>query len=394
MKSNVNWSTLFFALLVLPFFGATYANAPTPSIVASEPKLTAKAYLLIDFDSGKVLAEKNADQKVEPASLTKIMTGYVVFNELKNGNIKMEDKVTISKKAWKMPGSKMFIEVGKKVTVENLIKGMVVQSGNDASVALAEHIAGSEEAFVNSMNQYAKILGMDSTNFENVTGLPSKNHYTTAHDLTKLTSALIRQFPNDYKRYEQKKFTFNGITQYNRNKLLWQDPSVDGLKTGHTKSAGYCLVASATKNNMRIISILLGTESARLRIAESQKLISYGFRFFETHKIYKSGQRLNDARVWEGQLDNVGAGLVEDLYVTVPRGQYKNLIINSELQPELKAPLEKGQTLGKLTISLHGEPLVEKPLIALSSVEEGSFIKKIMDQMKRLVENLLQMIGL
>lgn len=396
--TNKTWKTTFFAFISMLFLSfeisANPIALPTPSVVPSAPNLTASAYLLVDFDSGKVLASKNEKERVEPASLTKIMTGYVVFNELKTGNIKMSDMVTISKKAWKMPGSKMFIEVGKKVSVDNLIKGMVVQSGNDASVALAEHIAGSEEAFVGLMNKYAEILGMTGTHYDNATGLPSPEHYTTSEDLVKLTSALIHQFPDDYKRYEQKKFTFNGITQYNRNKLLWQDPTVDGLKTGHTESAGYCLVSSAKKNNMRIISVVLGTDSARLRVSESQKLISYGFRFFETHEIYQSEQRLSDARVWEGQLDNVGVGLASNLFITVPRGQYKNLVINSEIQPELKAPIEKGQELGKLTITLHGENLVDQPLVALSQVEEGSFIKKLMDQFKRLIQNLLNMLGL
>lgn len=371
----------------------TPKNIPTPSIVPTSPNLTANAYLLVDFNSGKTLAAHQPEMRVEPASLTKIMTGFVVFQELKAGNIKMEDKVTISKKAWKMPGSKMFIEVGKKVTVENLIKGMVVQSGNDASVALAEHIAGTEEAFVGLMNRYAELLGMHDTHYENVTGLPSPEHYTSARDLVALTKALIEQFPDDYKRYEQKKFTFNGITQYNRNKLLWQDPSVDGLKTGHTDSAGYCLVSSAVRNDMRIISVVLGTESSKIRIAESQKLINYGFRFFETHQIYKAGQRLNDVRVWEGQIDSLGLGLAKDLFITVPRGQYKNLVINTEIQPELVAPIAKDQPLGKLTITLQDQVIAEQPLLALNSVEEGGFIKKLLDQLKRLINSLLEMIG-
>jgi len=359
----------------------------TPHVVPSAPSIAAKAYLLVDFNSGKRLAQRNADKRIEPASLTKIMTGYVVINELKNGSIKLTDQVTISPKAWKMPGSKMFIEVGKQVSVKNLIKGMVIQSGNDASVALAEHIAGSESAFVQLMNQYAKKLGMNHTHFADCTGLPNPDHYTTASDLAILTKALITQFPEEYKWYSQKKFTFNGITQYNRNKLLWQDPTVDGLKTGHTKSAGYCLISSAKRHDMRLISIMLGTSSARMRVQESQKLLNFGFRFFETHKLYSSMQRLSDARVWEGNRDSIGLGLTKDLYITIPRGQYKNLKITTTIQPSIKAPIKKGQTLGELTVMLGNEVVAKQPLVSLDKVEEGSFFKKLIDQLKQFINS-------
>lgn len=368
--------------------------APTPSVIPSAPKTYAKAYILMDYDSGEIVASHKPDMRIEPASLTKIMTGFVVINELANGNISLDDMVTISQKAWKMPGSKMFIEVGKKVSIRDLIKGMVIQSGNDASVALAEHIAGSEEVFAELMNKYAQSLGMSQTHFVNATGLPHKNHYTTAHDLAILTKNLITKFPEEYKWYSQKKFTFNGITQYNRNKLLWQDPSVDGLKTGHTKSAGYCLVSSAKRNDMRLISVVLGTDSAKMRIQESQKLLNYGFRFFETHKLYANSQRLNDARVWEGQQDSVGLGLTQDLYVTIPRGQYKNLKIETSIEPKILAPIQKNQQLGNLYISLNGEPITERPLVALSDIEEGSFFKKLIDQIKLLFKALLDLLGL
>ncbi|MDG4812202.1 D-alanyl-D-alanine carboxypeptidase [Hydrogenovibrio sp. 3SP14C1] len=390
---------LFFTLfaIALPSAAKTIQSqpaAPIPHVVPSAPKTAAEAYILIDFNSGKIVASNKPEMRVEPASLTKIMTGYVVINELANGNIHLDDMVTISPKAWKMPGSKMFIEVGKKVSVQNLIKGMVIQSGNDASVALAEHIAGSEEVFAELMNKYAASLGMTGTHYTNATGLPNPDHYTTAEDLSILARALITKFPEEYKWYSQKKFTFNGISQYNRNKLLWQDPSVDGLKTGHTESAGYCLVASAKRDDMRLISVVLGTDGAKTRIQESQKLLNYGFRFFETHKLYDNGQRLNDARIWEGQQDFVGLGLNEDLYVTIPRGQYKNLKIESSIQPEIIAPIAEKKQLGKLFITLNGDTIEERPLVALSEVEEGSFFKKIIDQIKLLFKSLFDLIGL
>lgn len=395
-KKRIKMPRIFSLFITLLFvsFHAVSAPLPTPSITPSAPKSVANSYILIDFNSGKVIADKNADKQVEPASLTKIMTGYIVINELSMGNIALEDKVTISKKAWKMPGSKMFIEVGKQVSVQDLIKGMVIQSGNDASVALAEHIAGSEKTFAELMNTYAQKLGMTETHYMNATGLPHKKHYTSAADLAKLTLSLITNFPEEYKWYSQKKFTFNGITQYNRNKLLWQDKSVDGLKTGHTNSAGYCLVSSAVRNDMRIISVVLGTKSAKQRVNESQKMLNYGFRFFETHKIYDASQRLDDARVWEGQKDTVGLGLTEDLYVTIPRGQYKKLKIETSIDSGITAKITKDQILGKLHISLNGKTIAERPLTALDDIEEGSFFKKIVDQIKQLFQSILNSIGL
>lgn len=364
-----------------------------PHVIPSAPNIQAKAYVLVDYDSGKTIASLNPENRIEPASLTKIMTGYVVISELKNGTIQLEDEVTISTKAWQMPGSRMFIEVGKKVTVQDLIKGMVIQSGNDASVALAEHVAGSEEVFAELMNRYAQSLGMANTHFVNATGLPDPSHYTTAADLAILTQALIQNFPEEYQWYSQKKFTYNGITQYNRNKLLWQDPSVDGLKTGHTESAGFCLVTSAKREEMRLISVLLGADDAKQRVQESQKLLNYGFRFFETHKLYDQGQRLNEARIWEGKQDMLGLGLTDTLYITIPRGQYKNLVIESSINPQITAPVENGQPLGKLFVSFNNETLVEEPLVALEEVEEGSFFKKLFDQIKQLLNSLFGFLG-
>ncbi|GAB6034792.1 serine hydrolase [Galenea microaerophila] len=373
---------------------ATPSTPPVPHVVPHPPAIAATAYILMDYDSGAILASKNPDEKVEPASLTKMMTAYIVYNELKQGNIHLDDEVTISKKAWQMPGSKMFIEVGKKVKVEDLIKGMDIQSGNDAAVALAEYIAGSEDTFVELMNRYAQKLGMKNTHFSNATGLPTPDHYSTARDLAILARAIIHDFPEQYKTYAEKKFTFNGITQYNRNKLLWQDPSVDGLKTGHTEKAGYCLVASAKRGDMRLISVVLGTKSAYARVQESQKLLNYGFRFFETHKLFSAGQRIVEARVWEGTRDTVGLGLTQDLYVTTPRGQFKNLQIEKTLQPEIIAPVKKGQPLGMLKVSLEKKTLAERPLVALDKVDQGGFFKRMTDQIKRLFHSLLAMIGL
>ncbi len=394
LKNTITLLTLSFFSLITMVQTASADALPTPTIatphvIPSAPNIAAKAYLVLDFNSGSTLAEKDSHLRVEPASLTKIMTGFVVINELANDNIHLDDMVTISKKAWKMPGSKMFIEVGKQVSVKDLIKGMVIQSGNDASVALAEHIAGSEEVFAELMNKYAKSLGMEHTHFVNATGLPDADHYTTAYDLALLTKALITQFPEEYKWYSQKKFTFNGITQYNRNKLLWQDPTVDGLKTGHTQSAGYCLVSSAKRENDRLITIVLGTSSSKMRVQESQKLLNYGFRFFETHKLYAAKQRLNDVKVWEGTRDLIGVGLTDDLYITIPRGQYKNIKIESSVNPEIKAPIEEGVTLGTLHITLGDETIADKTLVALDPVEEGSFFKKLIDQFKLFINSLL-----
>ncbi len=381
-------------LLITQFFVAVQAESPPiptqipkPHVIPSPPSISSEAYILIDFNSGHVVASKAPDKRMEPASLTKIMTGFVIFHELKKGNIKLTDEVSISKKAWQMPGSKMFIEVATKVSVNDLIKGMVIQSGNDASVALAEHVAGSEEVFVQLMNKYAQSLGMHGTNFMNSTGLPHPDHYTTARDLSILTQQLITHFPEEYNWYSQRKFTFNGITQFNRNKLLWQDDTVDGLKTGHTSTAGYCLVTSALRNEMRLISVILGANSAKTRIRESQKLLNYGFRFFETHKLYSSMQRLNDVRVWEGARNMVGLGLANDLFITIPRGQYKNLKIETAVEPNLTAPIAHLQPIGELTISLHNQVIVTQPVIALAEIEEGSFFKRLLDQLKQLINS-------
>jgi len=356
--------------------------APVPS----PPKLAAKSFLLIDYNSGRILAEKNINKKVEPASITKLMTAYVVYKEMESARLSLEEEVTISKKAWKMKGSKMFVEVGKKVTVEDLLKGLIIQSGNDATVALAEHIAGSESTFADYMNQYAEELGMRDTNFVNATGWPNKNHVTTASDLAKLATAIIREFPEHYTRYKVKEFTYNGIKQYNRNKLLWRDKSVDGFKTGHTESAGYCLVASAKRKDMRLISVVLGTKSEKTRENVSQSLISYGFRFYESNKLYSAGESLNTARIWMGASESLNLGLSEDLIVTIPRGQYKKLDAVIDINKSIEAPVTKGQKLGVVSIKLEGKEIISQPLIALQSIDEGSLWQRGKDHIIQLFQ--------
>ncbi len=364
----------FFALL----FSATLRAAPVPAA----PDIPARGYLLMDMHSGRVLAEKNADKRMEPASLTKIMTAHVVFEELAHGNLKLDELVHVSEKAWKQEGSRMFIEVNSKVSVGDLLKGLIIQSGNDAAVALAEHIAGSEAAFANLMNEHAARLGMTHTHFANATGLPDPQHYTTPRDIAKVTIATIRDYPEYYKIYGEKEFTYNKIRQHNRNNLLWHDPSVDGVKTGHTKSAGYCLVASAKRGDMRLISVVMGTKSMKARISTSQTLLNYGFRFYETHRLYRAGQALTQARVWKGRQETVPIGLARDLYVTIPRRQYARLKARSELKPHIEAPLAKGAVLGAVIVSLDGKEVARAPMIALAPMPEGGLWRRAVDAVK------------
>jgi len=365
----------YLALLILLLIAAAVPAAPTPA----PPQIAASGHLLVDFDSGRILSEQNADQRLEPASITKIMTAYVVLHELKEGNLKLDDEVLVSEKAWRTPGSRMFIEVNKRVTIELLLKGMIIQSGNDASVALAEHIAGSEEAFANLMNDHTYRLGMNDTHFVNSTGLPDKEHYTTARDIARITEATIREFPEYYQWYAVKEFSYNDIKQHNRNKLLWHDTSVDGVKTGHTESAGYCLAASAKKEGMRLISVVLGTTSENARASETQSLLNYGFRFFETHRLYGADEVLNRARVWKGSREKVALGLGQDLYITIPRHQYKNLEAGMSIDPRLMAPISNGKKLGKVKISLEGTIVKEVPLIALEAIDEGGLVQRAKD---------------
>ena len=372
-------TALFFCLVIVPL---TATAAPTPA----PPSIAASGYLLIDFDSDHMLAAKGAEQRLEPASLTKIMTTYVVFRELRDGSIKQSDEVLVSEKAWKTPGSRMFIEVDKRVSVADLLNGMIIQSGNDASVALAEHVAGSEEAFANLMNDHAHRLGMLDTHFVNATGLPDPNHYTTPRDIAVVTKATIQEFPELYKLYAVKEFTFNEIRQHNRNNLLWRDNSVDGVKTGHTEAAGYCLVASAKRDGMRLISVVMGTESEKARLKESQSLLNYGFRFYETHRLYGGGDRLTRTRVWMGDKEELSLGLAKDLNVTIPRRQYDKLNARTEIRPNLQAPIGKGEKVGEVVIELDGEAVARQPLVALDEVPEGGIWRTMVDTVLMMLE--------
>ncbi len=348
-----------------------------------KPELDASSYLLIDFQSGDTLVEKNAYQRIEPASITKVMTAYVIYQELAAGNISIDDDVLISQKAWEMKGSRMFVKLGKKVKLHEMLLGLIVQSGNDAAVALAEHIAGSEEAFVARMNLVAKELKLNDTHYENVTGWPSPNHYTTASDIAKLAKYLITNFPEHYKTYSQKEYTYNKINQRNRNQLLWKDKSVDGIKTGHTESAGYCLAASAKRNGMRLISIILGTNSSEERTAYTRQLLEFGFRFYETHLLYKAGSVLTEARVWKGNKNNVPLGTIDDLYVTIQKNQYKTLKGIMEINTGIDAPIKRGDVLGKIALTYNGKVVREAPLIAMQNVDEGGYWDRVIDSVKK-----------
>ena len=369
---------LFFIFIVFHLFTASILAAALP--IPKPPATGAKSFIIQDFESGRVLAENNSDQSVEPASITKLMTAYVIFNELQAGNIALSDMVTISEKAWRTPGSRMFVEVNKQVSVEDLLQGMIIQSGNDATVALAEHIAGSEETFAALMSRHAEELGMTGSHFMNSTGLPDENHYMTAKDIARLATLLINKYPEYYHWYSQKEFTFNDITQYNRNKLLWRDASVDGLKTGFTDSAGYCLVTSAKKDGMRLITVVLGTESANARVNASQALLNYGFRFFETHKLYDAGTKLTTSRIWKGSTETVPLGLDQTLYVTIPRGQYKSLDASMSINDLIMAPVKEGQPLGTVQVKLSDEVVANQPLVSLQTIAEGSFWQRISDE--------------
>jgi D-alanyl-D-alanine carboxypeptidase (penicillin-binding protein 5/6) len=360
--------------------------AASPIFTPAAPSVAASSYLLMDFNSGRVLAEKDPDKRVAPASLTKIMTVYVVFRELKAGHLALDEKVTISQNAWETGGSKMFVEVNKQVPIEDLLQGVVIQSGNDASVALAEHVAGSEQTFATMMNEQAARLGMTNTHFENSMGLPTENHYSSARDLATLAQALIKEFPEYYRWDSQKEFTYNGITQQNRNQLLWRDPSVDGIKTGFTDDAGYCMVASAKREDMRLISVVMGTASANARANESQSLINYGFRFFETHRLYEGGKALTEAKVRKGETSKLQVGLAEDFYVTAPRKHFSELKAETQLDKAILAPLNKGDAVGNLVVTLEGETIASKPLVAMDAIAQGGLFRRLYDAAMGLLE--------
>jgi D-alanyl-D-alanine carboxypeptidase (penicillin-binding protein 5/6) len=369
-------------LIVSALVFASHAAAQQ-SLVPAPPAISASGYLLMDADSGEVLIEHNADERLPPASLTKLMTSYVLSYELEQGQVSNSDLVTISKNAWAQNpifagSSLMWIEVGKQVTLGDLHKGVVISSGNDASVAVAEYLAGSEDAFAGIMNQHAQMLGLENTHFVNSHGLPHPEHYTSARDLAILARAII-DFPNEYALYSEKEFVYNNIRQNNRNGLLWTDPSVDGLKTGHTNEAGYCLVTSAKREGMRLISVVMGASSERVRERETQKLLSYGFRYFETHHLYSAGTELTKAKVWKGGSADVSLGVQDDVYLTIPRGKADDLDAQLIVNEVLTAPIAADSEYGELQVSLDGKLEVSVPLVALESVEEGSIFKRLWD---------------
>jgi len=383
-------------LFTTALFGSVLAISPLSqaiTIIPDAPKINAKGFLLIDHTTGKVIAEGNADMQLAPASLTKMMTSYIIGKELESGNITSNDKVMISENAWAKnfpDSSKMFIEVGTEVPVNLLNQGIIVASGNDACVAMAEHIAGSESAFADLMNAHAEQLGMSSSFFENSHGLDSSSHMTTPRDMAILASAIIREVPEEYALYKQKSFTYNNIKQYNRNSLLWDKSlNVDGMKTGHTSNAGYSLVTSATKGEMRLVTVVMGTESERARKVESKKLLNYGFRFFETFTPYKAGEKFASNRVWYGDTEQVDLGILLDTPITIPRGQRKNLQANFELNEQLEAPLAKGTVVGKLFLQLDGEDIAQYPLVTLAEVNEGGLFSQFMDYIKQLFSQWL-----
>lgn len=378
--------TLFKKIRFMLTCGLTIVHFSVAAITPQAPKVSAKGHILIDYDTGYVIAQNNADVQLSPASLTKMMTSYIIGLEVKNGNIRLDDLVTVSENAWAKnfpESSKMFIEVGKQVTVEDLNKGIIIQSGNDACVAMAEHIAGTEGAFVSLMNAHAEKLGMTSSYFENSHGLTAAGHFTTPRDMATLAEALIRDVPEEYAVYKEKSFTYNGIKQYNRNSLLWDKSlDVDGIKTGHTEAAGFSLVTSATKNGMRLISVVMGTESERARKAENKKLLNFGFRFYETYTAYDAGTKFVDQKIWMGEKETIRLGIVEESKITIPRGKRKEIKTNIKLDKVLQAPLQKGTAVGMLFLQLEGEDIASYPLVALETIEEGGLMSRAVDYIK------------
>ncbi|MCG2580531.1 MAG: D-alanyl-D-alanine carboxypeptidase [Marinobacter sp.] len=369
------------ALMLLVLIPLGSANAQTV-LIPSPPQVAASSYILMDPLSGRVLMNENSNERLPPASLTKMMTAYIVERELDEGRLSMSDMVPISVNAWRTEGSRTFVQEGTEVSVEDLLKGVIIQSGNDASVALAEFVAGSEGAFVDIMNQQAQLLGMNDTHFENATGLPSPDHFSTAHDLALLAMAIINDYPENYPLYAEKHFTYNNIRQPNRNSLLWRDDSVDGLKTGHTEEAGYCLVASAKRNGTRLIAVVMGTDSTGARAQEVQKMLNYGFRYYESETLFGAGQELIKARIWGGRDDELSVGVTEEVNVTIPRGSRDSLESTVDLDSVIKAPIKVGDELGRVQVKLGDDVIVDQPVLALSDVPEGGLFKRLWDAIK------------
>ena len=360
---------LIYFLLIVPFC----MDLSAQSLVPKAPKLNLSSYILIEASTNTVIAEFNSDNQIAPASMTKVMSGYVMADQIANGSISLDDKVLISEKAWKTGGSKMFIEAGKRVSVKDLLSGIIIQSGNDATIAMAEYVAGSEEGFVDFMNAYASELGLTNSLFQNSTGFSDPNHFTSAKDLAKLTQALINNFPDHYATYKEKEFTFSGIRQLNRNKLLWRDDSVDGVKTGHTDSAGFCLISSAQRNDMRLIAVVAGSESENERLTASQRLLEYGYRFYATQKLVSQEIKVTTAKVWGGKTNEVALGSSKDIYLTLPRSEFKNIKANYQFNNNLQAPIEIGQMIGSIEFTSNDRVVLSAPLVAIETVEAKGF---------------------
>ncbi|MGP9498762.1 MULTISPECIES: D-alanyl-D-alanine carboxypeptidase family protein [unclassified Halomonas] len=380
---------LFAAMTAVALPAAAQVIPQPQTIIPAAPQLAASSWILMDANSGRILVEHNSDERLAPASLTKLMTAYLVERELDRDTITLDDLVNVSENAWRTGGSKMFIEVGNQVPVEELLHGIIIVSGNDASVAMAEHLAGGEAPFADLMNQHAARLGMENTHFENATGLPSDNHYSTAHDLARLSRHIINDYPEHYAIYSQRHFSYGGIDQPNRNRLLWRDPSVDGLKTGWTDAAGYCLVSSAERDGMRLISVVMGTNSDEARAQETQKLLSYGFRFYETMNLYERGAVLATPRVWGGDINELRAGVDEEVFMTLPRNRNEELRARLNLHSDLQAPIAVGDDVGTLEVYLGEEMVGERQLVALENVEEGGLFKRLFDQVQRFFSGLI-----
>ena len=360
-------------LLLLPLC----IDLAAQSMVPQAPTLDLSSYILLEASTNTVLAEFNSDNQIAPASMTKVMSGYVIADQIASGAISLDDQVLISEKAWKTGGSKMFIEAGKRISVKDLLSGIIIQSGNDATIAMAEYVAGSEEGFVDFMNAYAAELGLSNSLFQNSTGLSDPNHFTSAKDLANLTKALINKFPDHYATYREKEFTFGGIRQLNRNKLLWRDDSVDGVKTGHTDSAGFCLVSSAKRNDMRLIAVVAGSPSENDRLTASQRLLEYGFRFFATQKLVTKNTKVTSAKVWGGQTSEVSLGSQEDLYLTLPRSEFNNIKANYKFKNNIQAPIEIGQIIGSIEFTSNDRVVLSAPLVAIESVEAKGFFGRL-----------------
>lgn len=383
MKITSFAQRIFLSLMLLGASSAWANQAPLPA----PPQLAAKSYVLMDGASGNILVENNGDERLPPASLTKLMTAYIATLEIRNGKIGEQDMVTISEHAWRTGGaasggSTMFLPVNSQATVDDLLHGIIIQSGNDASIAIAEHIAGSEDAFADMMNATAERLGMKNSHFMNSTGLPHPEHYSSAHDMAILARAIINEDADHYAIYSQKEFLWNNIKQPNRNLLLWRDRTVDGLKTGHTNEAGFCLVASAVRDGARMITSVFGTDSESARAAETQKLLTYGFRFFETRTFYQKGTELAQAPVWKGQASQVKAGLAQDLTLTLPKGQLEKLQASMTLNPQIIAPIAQGDVIGKVEVKMGDQVVHSADLVALEAVDEGGFFRQLWDSIR------------